>query len=256
MSLSIILLTGNEEKIISNAVNSVSKWCDELVLVCANSKDKSEDIVRIAYPKVKVININDDYGKNFSKWRNAGLKQANCSWILYLDADEVVSQELRKEIDKIMKEGDCSHYAIPRANHFLGKRVLHGDSFPDYQKRLFLKDKITKWQGNLHESPIVIGKLGYLSNPINHFTHRNLSDMFKKTNIWTDLQAKNLYQSRHPLIRSWRLFRMFFTKFFQRYLMQSMYKDGTVGLISSIFESYDTVIIYSKLWELQNANNN
>lgn len=256
MKISVILLTGNEEKVIAKAVESISSWCSELILVCANSTDSSESIVKKIYPKVKVVKIYDSYGRNFSAWRNAGLSHVTNPWVIYLDADEIISNVLQTEISSLVKDNTASHYAIPRANYFLGQRVYFGNTFPDYQKRLFKTKFIKKWEGTLHESPIVSGKLGYTKTPMYHFTHRDLSSMVDKTNIWTDLQAENLALSNHPSIQSWRLFRIFITKFVDRYIRQQMFRDGAVGLISSIFESYDSVIIYSKLWEKQHENFN
>ena len=75
--------------------------------------------------------------------------------------------------------------------------------------------------------------------------------MLDKTLIWTDMEAKALYEHHHPPVVWWRFIRMMATTFIKRYFIQSMWKDGLVGLISAIFESFDTFIIYARLWELQ-----
>ena len=75
--------------------------------------------------------------------------------------------------------------------------------------------------------------------------------MLQKTIKWTDLEAKLLYQNQHPPVYWWRFPRMMFTKFWERAIKEKMYKDGTVGWISIIFEMFNTFIIYARLWELQ-----
>jgi hypothetical protein len=157
----------------------------------------------------------------------------------------------RRKIDSFCKQETYSHAAIPRLNTFLGKKVTHGGTYPDYQKRLFKKNKLSTWKGQLHEYPIVRGKLIHFKNYFLHDTHRDLSSMTQKTLIWTSSVSQSLFKAKHPPIASWRLFRMFLSKFLQRYVKESMWKDGIIGYISSVFESFDSVITYSKLWELQ-----
>jgi glycosyltransferase involved in cell wall biosynthesis len=253
-NLSIIILAGNEEKIIEKCLSSC-KFTSEIILVAANSTDKTKLIAKKTIPNIKIFETNDEYNKNFSKWRNLGYKNATKEWILYVDADEIINSKLQKEIISIINSKKiATHYAIPRANHFLGKRVKHGGTYPDYVKRLFKKDYFKGFSGYLHEEPIIEGKLDYFKNDLLHFTHRNISSMIDKTNAWTDMEAQALFDDKHPPVYWWRFPRMMFTKFYQRLIKEKMYKDGIVGWISAIFESFDTFIIYAKLWELQQKN--
>jgi glycosyltransferase involved in cell wall biosynthesis len=254
-NLSIIILAGNEEKMIANCLESC-RFASEIIIVAANSTDNTKDIVKkisLKWKKtIKIVETQDEYNKNFSKWRNLGYKNANKEWLLYIDADEIINDKLKQEIiNTISHQTSYSHYALPRANHFLGKRVKYGGTYPDYVKRLFKKDCFKGYQGYLHEEPIIKGELSYLKNDLFHFTHRNISSMIDKTNAWTDMEAQALYDSQHPPVYWWRFPRMILTKFYQRLIKEKMYKDGIVGWISAIFESFDTFIIYAKLWELQ-----
>ncbi len=250
-TLSIIVLVGNEEKLIEACLKSC-KFADENILVMANSTKKVKEIALKTIPKIKIVETFDEYNKNFSKWRNLGYKIASGDWILYVDADEVVTTDLQKEILQIINsETNNSYFVIPRANHFLGKRVRHGNSYPDYVKRLYLRKNFSGYTGVLHEEPIIKGEMGYLKNDLLHFTHRDLSSMLLKTNSWTDMEALALFEAQHPPVYWWRFPRMMFTKFWERAIKESMWKDGIVGWISIIFEMFDTFIIYAKLWELQ-----
>jgi hypothetical protein len=93
--------------------------------------------------------------------------------------------------------------------------------------------------------------MGYIKNNLLHFTHHDFESMLKKTNAWTSMEARALFDSKHPPVYWWRFPRMMLTKFFERYFIQQMWRDGIVGFISSLYESFDTFIIYAKLWELQ-----
>ena len=251
MKLSIIVLAGNEAEVIKECLESAS-FADEIILVLANSSDDTEKIAKTLKLPLKIIKTNDEYNKNFSKWRNLGYKAATGDWLLYLDADERITSLLRDEITKtIIRPLTFTYYVIPRANHYLGKRVRFGGSYPDYVKRLYFRQNFSGYQGYLHEEPVITGQLGYLKNDLLHFTHRDLSSMLQKTLVWTDMEAEALLDSNHPPVVWWRFPRMMFTKIWQRLIKEQMWRDGTVGWISVIFETFDTFIIYARLWEKQ-----
>lgn len=249
-NLSIIIIAGNEEKMIVDCLKSCS-WAKEVILVAANSTDSTVNLAKKTIPSIKIFETKDEYNKNFSKWRNIGFKNVTQDWLLYIDADERISPQLKNEILTKIVTPDYSYYAIPRANFFLGKRVKHGGSYPDYVKRLYQKKYFKGYKGILHEEPIITGKLGYLKTDLIHYTHRELNSMLNKTLAWTDMEALSLFQSNHPKVVWWRIVRMMLTKLWERLIKQQMWKDGTVGYISAIFEAFDTFIIYAKLWELQ-----
>jgi (heptosyl)LPS beta-1,4-glucosyltransferase len=138
--LSIIILAGNEEKMIVDCLKTCS-WAEEIILVAANSSDNTVDLAKKTIPNIKVIKTEDEYNKNFSKWRNLGFKSVTKNWLLYVDADERITPDLKNKITKIVSSNSqkFTHYAIPRANHFLGQRVRYGGSYPDYVKRLYCR---------------------------------------------------------------------------------------------------------------------
>jgi (heptosyl)LPS beta-1,4-glucosyltransferase len=251
--LTICILAGNEEEMIVDCLNSC-QWCPNIILVAANSTDRTIDLAQKTVPNLKLITTHDEYNKNFSKWRNLGFKACQTTWLLYVDADERITPPLAQEIKQIIANKNpppVNFYAIPRANHFLGQRVRYGGTYPDYVKRLFYLPQFQGFQGILHEEPLVAGQPQLLCSDLLHFTHRNLSSMLQKSLIWTDMEAHALFQSQHPPIVWWRIIRMMLTKFFERLIVQQMWRDGTVGWISAIFETFDTFMIYSRLWELQ-----
>lgn len=251
-NISIIIIAGNEEKMILDCLKS-SAWAGEIVLIAANSTDDTVKIARNFLPRIKIYQTHDEYNKNFSKWRNLGYSHAGESWILYVDADERVTLQLQREILETIHNDDpaYSYYVIPRANYYLNHRVKFGGSSPDYVKRLFRKKYFKGFTGKLHEEPLVKGNLSYLKNHLLHYTHRDLTTMLHKSLAWTDMEAKELNKNNHPQVVWWRFIRMILSKLYFRLIRQQMYRDGTVGWISAIFESFDTFMIYARLWELQ-----
>ena len=204
-----------------------------------------------------MVKTEDEYNINFSKWRNLGFKSSTQQWIIYIDADERVTPDLQRKIIAIVKSKNSkfTHYAIPRANHFLGQRVRYGGSYPDYVKRLYNRDFFNGYKGVLHEEPIITGELGYIDSDLLHYTHRDLTSMVNKTLVWSDTEAQALFKSGHPPVVWWRFIRMMLTKLWERLVKQQMWRDKEVGWVSVIFEVFNTFLIYARLWELQQKQN-
>ncbi len=250
IDLSVVIITMNEEKMIEGAVKS-AEFADQIIIADGGSEDKTIEIAQNL--GAEIININQE-NTNFARWRNQAIKHAKYDWVLYLDADERITKKLKSFLTKSsnLKAKSYSAYALPRENYYLGKRVKHGGTWPDYVIRLFHKPDFIEWQGKLHEQPKFKGELSHLDAPLVHYTHRDLTSMLEKTIKWTESEAQLLYQSDHPPVVWWRILRMMATKFWQRIIIGGAWKDGTVGWINSIFEVFNTFIIYARLWEKQN----
>lgn len=248
--ISVIIIGKNAQDLIKDCILSV-KWADEIIYLDGRSTDKTLKIVKRF--KVKVI---FQKGKNldFAAWHNQGIKESKGEWIFYLDTDERVTPELKKEIlEKIRNSEEFSAYAIPRQNILLGQPVRFGGWWPDYQIRLFRRGKLKKWEGKLHEHPVFEGKLGYLKNPMLHITHRDLSSMVEKTNQWSEVEADLLYKSGHPPMTWWRFLRIMLTEFWERGVKKQGWRDGVVGWIEIIYQMFSRFITYAKLWEKQST---
>jgi glycosyltransferase involved in cell wall biosynthesis len=247
--LSIVIIVGNESEMITECIKTCM-FAKEIILVTTITSDdtvsKAKSICEnIIVQKAKTNSV------DFSYWRNFGAKVAKSNWILYIDADERITPELQNEINNVITSNKYSSYDIPRANYFLGHRVAHGNTYPDYVKRLFKKNNFRGFTGKLHEQPTVIGPSYKLNSYFLHFTHRDLKSMLEKSLYWTPIESKLLFDSNHPPVVWWRFIRMMLTKFWERLVFQSMWRDGTVGWISAVFETFDTFLIYCQLWELQ-----
>ena len=229
MKTSAIILVGGkiDEKLFKKSLDSVS-WCDEVV-------------------KVNTTGL----AGSFADWRNKGAKIAKGEWLLYLDTDEEITSKLKDEIEKSINTGSCSAYAIARRNIFLGHEMKWGGWSPDYVLRLIKKDKLVGWSGNLHEQPKIIGDIGHLKEPMIHVSHRNLTDMVDKTNSWSEVEAKLLFDAKHPPMNFFRFCSAGLREFWYRAVIKLGFLDGPVGVIEIIYQTFSRLITYSKLWELQ-----
>jgi len=246
MKISGIVLVKNEEGLISDCLESLS-WVDEIIVVDNGCTDKTVEIA-----KDKGAKIVKSLKGSFSDRRNFGAKEAQGEWLFYLDVDERVTPLLRKEIEETLKNGAYAAYAISRKNILLGHEMRWGGWWPDYVLRLMKKDALIGWEGELHEQPKIKGTVGKLNNPLTHFSHRSLSEMVAKTNEWSEIEARLLFESGHPKMVWWRFISVAFREFWFRGIKKMGFLDGTAGVIEIVYQMFSRMITYAKLWEMQN----
>jgi len=245
--ISVVIIVKDEEKMLPEALDSI-KWVDEIVVVDTGSIDKTTDIAR-KY-KAKIFS---SVGSNFSEWRNEGLKHAKGDWILYLDADERITPKLKEEILKIISDKTNKYFtfAIPRKNIILGKEFRHGGFWPDYVKRLYKKSALKRWEGELHEEPVYDGEMSHLINPMTHVKHEDFSEMVEKTNRWSEIEAKLMFEAKHPPMTVSRFVSAMLREFWLRMVRNRGFLDGHEGIMFAMYQVYSRFVSYAKLWELQ-----
>lgn len=246
MKISGIILSKNSEATIKSAIESLNSLADEIIVLDGDSTDNTSEIARKAGARV----VTQKKG-GYSVWRTQGIEEAKGDWLFYLDSDERLSNEISLEISQIIKSNGFSFFASPRKNIILGRVMTHGGWWPDYVKRLFLKKDLIRWEKDLHEEPVVHGKMGYLKNSIIHYKHDNLTEMVIKTNKWSDIEAKLLQESNHPQMSWWRFFRIMLTELSFRLIRLKGFLDGPEGVIYSLYQMWSKFITYAKLWEIQ-----
>jgi glycosyltransferase involved in cell wall biosynthesis len=243
--ISAVIITHNSEDIVADGMDSVA-FCDEVIIIDNGSTDRTVELTKML--GARVFEIKTD---NFSEIRNFGLKKARSKWVLYIDDDERVTKALKSSILEAtdVKISQYSAFRIRRKNFYLGNH-----EWPHIEKhiRLFNKNKLKGWKGKLHETPEIEGEVGELDGYLNHYTHRDLSSMTKKTIEWSKIEAELRFKAGHPKMTAWRFFRVMLTAFYDSYIRQKGYRLGTAGLIESIYQSFSMFITYARLWEMQN----
>lgn len=244
--LTVIILAKDEEEVIGDAIRSAKDWAYEILVIDANSKDKTAAIAEKLGAKVVKHTFQD-----FSDQRNFALPYALTEWVLYLDSDERLTEEFKKEVEeKISKNQEfdaVGGYFVKRKTFYYG----HDWGFEDKVQRLFVKERVDRWFGKVHETPKIKGDFGIIESPIIHLTHRNLSQMIKKTNEWSEFEAKLRMDANHPKLAPWRFIRVMATSFIDSYFKNKGYKNGVYGLIEAMYQSFSIFITYAKLWEMQ-----
>ncbi|OGK08879.1 hypothetical protein A2767_05020 [Candidatus Roizmanbacteria bacterium RIFCSPHIGHO2_01_FULL_35_10] len=248
-TITAVIPAKDEEKNIARCIESV-KWCDKIIILWMGS-DQTGKIAKSLGAEVirKNASEKDDF-KAVQKNINRAIDNCTTDWILRVDADEVVSEELKNEIISILNSKFIIHnstiaYGIPRKPYFLGAFLKGGDWAYDRLVRLF-KAKSARYDPivEVHEQFKVEGKIGYLQNSILHYSHPTLKDVFRKFNSYTDVQIHDLNESLP-------------TAFF-KILTQPPYiflrwtiwhlgiRDGWRGILSGLLRAWYEFILYKK----------
>ncbi len=250
LKLSVIIVAKNEELKINDSLESVN-WADEIIFIDNGSTDKTAEIAK--RNGAMVFNLE---GGNFSDRKNFAYKKATGAWILFIDADERVTSGLKDEIEKIINSDSMgSVFAIPRLNVILGYEMKHGGWWPDYVIRLFRNESFLGFSGLLHEQPKFKGKLDYLENPLKHIKHSNFEEMLVKTNKWSEIEAKLMFDAGHPSMNIPRFTTAVLREAYLRLIKEKAYMDKTPGVIYALYQVVSRFLSYAKLWEMQQKVN-
>ena len=254
--LSVVILTRNEEKRIAECIKSVLGWAKEIIVVDDQSQDKTREVAKGLGAKVFTEKIEIE-----GKRRNWGYSQGIHDWILSLDADERMQNELKKEIEDTLSSNTAFNaFTIPRKN-FIGDYWIRGGGFyPSPQLKLFRKDKF-KWEEvEVHPRAFLEGECGHLKNDLIHYTYKNWEDFVNKLNKQTTLEAKKWYKlsfenpkkARYKMNIPHALWRVL-DRFVRTFLFKKGYRDGFIGFMAAYFASLYQIISFAKYRELERS---
>ena len=206
-------------------------FCDEVIVLTSNFSD-------------------------FSTARNEVAKKVKGDWLFYVDDDEEVPENLKNEILETIKadQSKFSAYAIPRKNIVFGQEMKHCGLWPDFVIRLIKKSDFVGYSGELHEQPNIKGEIGYFKSHFIHNKHGSLSEMVEKTNKWSEVEARLMFDANHPPMNVFRFFTAGLREFYLRMIKQVAFLDGAEGVIYGMYQVFSRLISYSKLWEMQLKN--
>lgn len=273
--LSVVLATRNEEANIGRCLESVEDIADEIIVVDEFSTDKTREIAEDLGAKV----YTEPHHDIFHITKQKALDKASGEWILQMDADEVVTPELAKEISSVVNHsadyqpvakplflrhqklieardgkigkptGEVVGYFIPRRNMFLGKPLIHAGVYPDGVIRLFKKGFAWFPQKTVHEQIALDGKVSWLSHDLLHYDSPTLSKYLMRLNRYTDLQVQELKSkkvSKNPFVFiHYSLFKPLYT-FFNLYFRHLGFLDGARGFLWSFFSATHFPVAYFK----------
>ncbi|OGG12599.1 hypothetical protein A3D77_04650 [Candidatus Gottesmanbacteria bacterium RIFCSPHIGHO2_02_FULL_39_11] len=237
-----IVLTKNEEGSIEKCLKSLA-WCDEIIIMDDYSTDATLTIAQKYTKNIYKRGVNGDY----SSQRNYALRYAKNNWVLFIDADEWVGNNLRKEIQSSLKiTKNVNGFYFKRRDYFLGKWLNYGET--SYVKLLRLGEKDSgKWKGKVHEVWDIEGITQNFSNPLFHHSHESVEEFLEKINYYSDISS---YEKIQNGIKVSKVNIIFYPagKFVQNYLFRRGFLDGIQGLILALMMSFHSFLVRSKTY--------
>jgi glycosyltransferase involved in cell wall biosynthesis len=241
--ISVVIISRAQEAKIDEVLDSVNDWVNEIVVVL----DKK--IKGGVYQAAKKFGAKIYYRDfdDYSSQKNFAISKAKGDWVLSLDADEVVSAGLARELQEVTGDLSYNGYFLPRKNIIFGKAINYAGWYPDYQLRFFVKgygqfDKI------IHERISLRGGVGYLKNPLIHYNYQAVSGFIDRLNRYTDAEAQALISSDYRFSAQDVLSQPA-EEFFRRFFAQEGWRDGLHGLVLSALMAFYNLAIYLKVWE-------
>ncbi|MBW1997080.1 MAG: glycosyltransferase family 2 protein [Deltaproteobacteria bacterium] len=247
--LSAVIITLNEEENIRRCLDSIG-FTDEIILVDSGSEDNTLAIAR-EYPARIIFREMQGFGEQ----KQFAVEQATGDWILSIDADEWVSEELRNSLESLLSSPETTYdgYMVYRRNIFLGRPMRHCGWYRPIL-RLFKRGRGRFNDKLVHEEVHLDGKAGVLKGDLMHEPYKDIFHHLEKMERYARLDAMELIK-RERQVYGWQapvhLVLRPLWKFMEKYLMQQGFRDGIHGLILSMMAAFNVFLIHANCWQLQ-----
>jgi glycosyltransferase involved in cell wall biosynthesis len=244
--ISAVMITLNSERLLQPVLDAL-RWCDEIVIIDSGSTDQTLAIAR--NNDVRVLHRDFD---GFGTQKGFAVSQAKNDWVLVVDADEIVTPELRAEIqERVGNEPNVTGYEVPISLIFLGRLMRYGGEFKMPHLRLFNRRFGNYNTNRVHEDVILKeGNVLTLKNHMLHDSYGSLHEYFEKMNRYTTAGAKDLNGRGRRASLAQVIVRLPFT-FLKEFVLKLNVLNGYPGFVWSLFSAMYPVVKYAKLHELQ-----
>lgn len=241
--ISAVIITLNEERNIARVIDSLQGIADEILVYDSHSTDKTAEIC-----KEKDVRFIQDEWLGYSETKNKANQLAKHRYIFSIDADEALSEELRKSLLKVKEEGLEGYYSMNRLTNYCGKWIRHSGWYPDVKVRLFPKDQVY-WEGKwVHETLHIPGSLNkvHLKGDLLHYSYYNFKDHRQKADHYSELTANKMFEkgkTSGPL----KPYLSGLARFISMYIFKLGFLDGKMGFKIAQISAASNVYKYKKL---------
>jgi len=246
--VSVCIISGAEARRIGPALASVAGWAAEIVVVLNEDvTDGTEEMCR--HHGARIFR---EAWKGHVAQKNSAAAKATQPWLLGLDADEVVSPDLRDELRALLVDGEWAArhaaYALPRLSSYGGRWIRHGDWYPDRKLRLWQRGAAA-WTGiNPHDRLEAVGPTANLRQPLLHFSNEDLNHQLAKIRAYSD----DFVRERRARGRGFSLPEVLVRppwRFFRGYVLRLGFLDGWAGFTIAVMTAFYTFVKHAKLRE-------
>ncbi|MEO5568581.1 MAG: glycosyltransferase family 2 protein [Gemmatimonadaceae bacterium] len=244
--VSAVLITRNAERLLGQVLDAL-RWCDEILIVDSGSADATLAIANTRHARV-LSHAFEGYGPQ-KAW---AVSQATHDWVLVVDGDEIVTPELRQEMEvRLERDGTAfAGYEVPISLVFLGRLMRHGGEYKMRHLRLYDRRRGTYNANRVHERVELDGPVGRFEHHMLHDSYGNIAAYFDKFNDYTTAGATDLH-ARGTTAGVPMIVLRFPLTFIRQYFLRGHVLNGYPGFIWSLFSAMYPVVKYAKLRELQ-----
>ena len=244
-NLTVVILTKNEEKDIIDAINNAQKLTDKVLIVDSGSTDNTVALAETNGAKV----VYREWDNDFAAQRNFAIEHVATEWVLYLDADERMNNELIVDITSKIYQNKQAQYRIIRRNSAFGRDFKYGVLGPDSVVRLFPKNGV-EWEGKVHERPVSEFQEVTLNGYLKHYTYASFDEYMEKMNKYASIGAMDRKQrgKKCSVIKDLVLRPIF--AFFKMYILKLGILEGWLGFVLCLNYANYTLNKYVKLKKL------
>ena len=241
--LTVVIPTLNEADQIGELVTSLS-WAGQVLVADGGSSD--DTVTRARGAGATVL---ESTGPTIAAQRNAAIAVASNEWVLAVDADERVGDDLKQELTKVIASPSHAAYRVRRRNYYLGVELTRGHWGRDWVTRLFTRER-RYVERRVHENLEAIANPGLLSATLLHNPYRDLAHQLEKMERYARWGAQDLFD-KGDRASFWDLAGRPFGRFLRAYLLQGNIMDGKFGLTTSMLGAYGNFLKYAHLWALE-----
>jgi glycosyltransferase involved in cell wall biosynthesis len=224
-NLSVVIITKNESKNIARCLKSVADLSNDIIIIDSFSNDDTKDICNNFNLRFFEQNFTD-----YSSQKNYGNNLSKNEYILSIDADECLSEELKNSIESInIDKSQNKAFTFNRLNHHSGKPIKHGGWYPDKKLRIFNKN-YGEWQGEIHEKIIFSSssEIQHLKGDLLHYTYNSFEEHLNQAIKFSNLNAQSDFKNKRRVHFIQQYTSPFF-RFIQVYFLKSGFLDGKIG---------------------------
>lgn len=249
-TLSVILITRNEEANLRDCLTSLGGLAQQVVVVDTASTDRT---IEIATEWGATLSQPADW-PGFGPQKNRALDLATGEWVLSLDADERLTPELRSEIAAVLANPEkATCFAIPRLSWYCGRFIRHSGWSPDYVDRLFKRGTARFSDDLVHERLIASGPVAKLASPMLHYSFMDFSQVLQKIDRYSSASAQQAFAKGKKSSPTKAILHGIWS-FVRTYFVRLGFLDGPHGYALAVSNAQGTYYRYMKLWQLnQNA---
>jgi len=245
-SISVVIITLNEELTIARCIKSVIPVADEIIVVDSHSRDRTKEICRNLG-----VQFYEHPFEGYIQQQAYATSLANFEYIFTIDADEALDKTLCNSILEAKKKLDCDAYSMNRMNNYCGKWIRHGSWYPDRKIRLWNRNK-GRWGGRNPHNTVKMdhdSKIGYLNGELLHYCYDSVEAHINQFNQFTSISARELFLEKRK-VGIFGIFVKSMANFVQGFFFKLGFLDGYYGITICFINSFATFMKYVKLREL------